>query len=321
MFGNRPGFASMFRENELTLGLLFPLESYAGPVPRMDVEEQVTEAMLAEERGFAALWARDVPLLDPAFGDGGQLFDPWVWLTFIASRTSRIALATGSTVLPLRNPIDTAKAAASLDLLCGERLVLGAATGDRGIEFPAYGLNRDDSGELYRASVETIRRLWAEDFPEIDSRYGTLRGADLLPKPRGRRIPLLVTGNSRQDLSWIAANGDGWLMYPKPIAAQRHLTTAWRDTADDWKPFSQSLYIDLDADPGASPTPIHLGYRTGRNFLVDHIGELRDIGVNHVILNLKYGRRPAPEVLQELGEHVVPHFPAHHAAAQPTLAT
>ncbi|MEU4447566.1 LLM class oxidoreductase [Actinosynnema sp. NPDC050801] len=308
-FGDRPGFASMFLESELTLGLLMPLESYAGPVPRMDVAEQVEQAVLAEQRGFAALWARDVPLLDPSFGDGGQLFDPWVWLAHLVSRTSHIALATGSTVLPLRNPIDIAKAAASLDLLSGERLVLGAATGDRGVEFPAYGLDRADSGELYRDSIEAIRRLWAEDFPAMDSRYGTMRGTDLLPKPRGRRIPIMVTGNSRQDLPWIAEHADGWLMYPRPIREQKMITSAWRASVGEWKPFAQSLYIDLVEDPGAGPAPIHLGFRSGRDHLLDHLGGLRDIGVNHVLLNVKYGRRPAAEVLQEVGEYVLPHFP------------
>jgi luciferase-type oxidoreductase len=312
-FADRPGFGSMYRPGELTLGLLFPLESYQGPIPRMDVAEQTAEAVRAEERGFAALLARDVPLFDPGFGDTGQMFDQWVWLTHIAGRTSRIALATGSSVLPLRNPIDTAKAAASLDVLSGQRLVLGAATGDRGVEFPAFGLNRDDSGELFRAAVSSIRRLWAEQFPAIDSPYGTMRDVGLLPKPDGGGIPLLVTGNSRQSLPWIAEHGDGWLMYPRPIGEQRLVLAAWQralaETGTAPKPFSQSLYIDLTEDPATRPTPIHLGWRTGRHYLVQHLTELREIGVNHVVLNLKYGRRPATEVLQELAEHVLPHFP------------
>ena len=37
---------------------------------------------------------------------------------------------------------------------------------------------------------------------------------------------------------------------------------------------------------------------------------LEGIGVDHVILNLKYGRRPAPEVVEELGLHIVPRFGA-----------
>jgi hypothetical protein len=32
--------------------------------------------------------------------------------------------------------------------------------------------------------------------------------------------------------------------------------------------------------------------------------------VNHVIINLKYGQRPVEEVIEELGEYVLPHFPA-----------
>ena len=47
-------------------------------------------------------------------------------------------------------------------------------------------------------------------------------------------------------------------------------------------------------------------------------GQMR--GANHVILNLKYGQRPAAEVLEELGAHVVPLFPRHDrtGAAGPT---
>ncbi|MEV6601730.1 LLM class oxidoreductase [Actinoplanes sp. NPDC051346] len=308
----RPGFGRMYQPGSLTLGLLFPLESYPGPIPRMNITEQVEQARLAEKRGFAALWARDVPLFDPGFGDVGQMFDPWVWLTHIAAHTSSIALATGSTVLPLRNPIDTAKAAASTDVLTGGRLVMGAATGDRGVEFPAYGLDRDASGMLFRESISAIRRLWSEDFPILTTPWGVLRNAGMLPKPVTHRIPLLITGNSRQDVEWIAEHGDGWLMYPRSVHQQATIVEQWRAAGESQgvlKPFSQSLYIDLAEQPTSRPIPIHLGYRLGREPLVEHLSRLRDIGVNHVLLNLKYGRRPAPEVLEELGEHVVPHFP------------
>ncbi|MER7460600.1 LLM class oxidoreductase [Micromonospora sp. NPDC126480] len=308
----RPGFARTFRPDDLTLGLMFPLESYDGPIPRMDVGEQVALAQLAERVGFAALWARDVPLLDPGFGDAGQMFDPWVWLTHIAGNTSQIALATGSTVFPLRNPIDIAKAAASLDLLCDGRLILGAATGDRGVEFPAYGLDRQLSGDLFRAGVGAVRRLWADDFPALDSPFGVMRDAGLLPKPAGRRIPVLITGNSRQTVQWIAEHGDGWLMYPRPLRQQYHVLRSWEEALEEVgsnrKPFAQSLYVDLVDQPGAAPVAIHLGYRTGHHYLIEHLAALREIGVNHVIINLKYGRRPVDDVLRELAEAVLPHL-------------
>ncbi|WP_234815094.1 LLM class flavin-dependent oxidoreductase, partial [Noviherbaspirillum denitrificans] len=127
--GDMKGFRRMFSPDRLTLGVFFPIESFERDQPSMQHQEYL--ARRAEELGFAALWFRDVPLRDPSFGDIGQVFDPWVYLGWIAAQTREIALATGSIVLPLRHPLHTAKAAASVDQLSGGRLVLGLASGDR----------------------------------------------------------------------------------------------------------------------------------------------------------------------------------------------
>jgi luciferase-type oxidoreductase len=258
-----------------------------------------------------------VPLLDPKFGDGGQLYDPWVWLTYVGAATSRIALGTASVVLPLRNPFDIAKSAASVDTLTGGRLVLGVATGDRPVEFPLFGVDYERRGEIFRTTVDTLRSVWSTHFPTLTDPSGrTTDALDVLPKPSGGHLPLLVTGRSQQDLAWIAENADGWLSYPKPVPAQRQVVETWQKTLADNglpnRPFAQSLYVDLAADPDAPPQDIHLGYRLGRNHLVAHLRALQDIGVNHVMLNLKYGRRPAGEVLAELVAHVTPEFPVSH---------
>jgi hypothetical protein len=68
----------------------------------------------------------------------------------------------------------------------------------------------------------------------------------------------------------------------------------------------QSLYVDLADDAHLPPTPIHLGFRAGRHFLLRFLDTLRAVGVNHVILNFKYGARPASEVLEEIGTEVLP---------------
>jgi luciferase-type oxidoreductase len=309
------GFDRVFGSGGLTLGLMFPIEAYQGAIPSMS--QQTELAIAAERGGFAAVWDRDVPLLDPTFGDGGQLFDPWVWLTHIGAATERIALGTASVVLPLRSPIDIAKAAASVDILTGNRLLLGVATGDRPIEFPAFGVDYQQRGALFRKSVTTLRRVWSEHFPELDTPAGPMQNLDVLPKPSGGRVPLFVTGRSQQDLGWIARNADGWLSYPCGVTEQGQRIETWRkalaDCGEPEKPFAQSLYIDLATDPNQSASGIHLGYRLGRNRLLAHLTALEQIGVRHVMLNLKYGRRPATDVVAELVEHVVPHFPAETA--------
>ncbi|MEA2230544.1 MAG: hypothetical protein QOD83_360 [Solirubrobacteraceae bacterium] len=145
-----------------------------------------------------------------------------------------------------------------------------------------------------------------------------MRGADLIPKPAYGRLPIAVTGNSRRSVDWIAANADAWIMYPRGPEPQAQVVQSWRQAVRrhggvDFKPFAQSLYIDLSEDPHAAARPIHLGFHLGRDALVDFLGYLQKLGVNHVILNLKYGRRPAAEVLEELSREVVSHFPAHDA--------
>ena len=79
---------------------------------------------------------------------------------------------------------------------------------------------------------------------------------------------------------------------------------------DVFKPFIQPMHLDLSEDPNERPTPIRLGYRTGRKALIELLDIYKSIGVNHLFLALFDGQRPADEVLDELGEEVLPHFPA-----------
>jgi luciferase-type oxidoreductase len=312
-----PAFERMFAPNRLTLGVFFPIEAYAGDQPTMRNQEKL--ARRAEELGYAALWVRDVPMRDPGFGDVGQIYDPWVYLGWIGAQTTRIALATGSIVLPLRHPLHTAKAAASVDRLTGGRFMMGVASGDRPIEFPAFGVDFEQRSALFRENFLVLRTVLATDFPSLESRYGTLFGrADLVPKPRGR-LPMMVTGHSGQRLEWIAAHSDGWITYPRGLERQADVVAHWRAAVASiapgtFKPFVQSFYVDLTEDPDHPPVPIHLGFRGGRNVVLSFFQSLRDIGVNHVILNLKYGARDAGEVLEEIGREIVPRLDARAEA-------
>lgn len=312
------GFQKMFAPGRLTVGVFFPIEAFKGDQPTMRNQEYL--ARRAEELGFAALWFRDVPLRDPNFGDIGQVYDPWVYLGWIAAHTRTIALATGSIILPVRHPLHTAKAAASIDQLTRGRFVLGVASGDRPVEFPAFGIDPDERDMLFRENLRVIREVLADEFPTVQSSYGTLLGtADLVPKPTGW-LPILVTGNSRQGLEWIAAHSDGWITYPRPVAQQAEVARRWRGAVEAvapgvFKPFAQSFYVDLSEDPDEPPRPIHLGIRGGRHALFLLLDQLRWAGVHHVILNLKYGVRDAAEVLDEIGQEVLPQLDASQQTA------
>ncbi|MFA1820219.1 LLM class oxidoreductase [Virgibacillus oceani] len=300
----------MFKENQLTLGLFFPIESYKESIPEMDLEEQMKRAKLTEEAGFASLFVRDVPLHDLEFGDTGQIYDPWVFLGYLAAHTEKIALGTGSIVTPLRHPLHIAKSAASVDRISGNRLVLGIATGDRPIEFTAFSVEREKRSQLFQESLHVMRSVWKDEFPEIQSTNINLIEADLLPKPELNDIPVLITGSASQTPDWIAKHGDGWFFYQRNVDLQALRIKEWRSFTSVFKPFAQSLSLDLSDDPNEDPTFMQLGFRSGRNYLISYLDELKEIGVNHVAFNFKAAARPVDEMIQELGEGVVPRFPA-----------
>lgn len=326
-FATHPGYSRMFAPGRLTMGIFLPLRFYQG-----DMSVLAGQAALVEEidrQDFAAVWVRDVPLYDPSFGDAGQVFDPFTYLAFLAARTRRVALATGSTIFSLRHPIDLAKSAFTIDQLSGGRLVLGIASGDRPIEFPAYGVERAERAERFAHAVSYFRQLMQAGQLNIDSPLGRINTAELLPKPAHGSIPLIVTSSSGQSPEWIAEHADGWLTYPEathtPLGPQKLAAKiqAWRARIPDggFRPHMTNEWLDLVDDPDYPRTPLQGGFtlRTGRKGLITLLEEWQVAGVNHAALGIQFAQRPAAEIIQELAEYVLPHFASHQE--QPALAT
>lgn len=317
-FQFHPGYRRMFAPGELTVGIFLPLRSYQGS---MELLLQQTALVKEIDRlNFAAIWVRDVPLAYPAFGDVGQVFDPFNYLAFLAAQTQRISLATGSAIFALRHPLDLAKSAATIDQLSGGRLVLGVASGDRPIEFPAYGLDHAQRGPRFAQAIADFRHLLQAGARHLDSPLGRFNNAELLPKPHTSGIPLMITGSCGQSPEWIAVHADGWLTYPDathtPQGPQRlaKKIQAWRQAIPDggFRPHITNEWLDLMDDPDHPRTPLQGGFvlRTGRKGLIALLEEWRTAGVNHAALGIQHGSRPADQVLQELAEEVLPHFPS-----------
>ncbi|MEM9277605.1 MAG: LLM class oxidoreductase [Pseudomonadota bacterium] len=304
-------YNSVFQFGKLSIGLVLPIEAYSvGKEPTM--KDHLATARLAEELGFSAIWLRDVPFNVPSFGDVGQMYDPFVYLGTLAAITEKIALGTASIILPLRHPAHVAKAAATADALSDGRLLFGVASGDRPEEYPALNMSFPDRGERFRDSFEYIRAVESE-YPKHQSAQGTLDGSvDMLPKPVGGKIPMLITGGSQQSPEWVAANGDGWMTYPRDVTSQTRVVGDYRrriaELGGSTKPVMQSLYIDLVEDADASPKPIHLGFQSGMSFLRQYLLQIQEIGINHVALNLRFNHADIEETLQRLSEELLPEF-------------
>lgn len=306
------GYNSVFQAGKLSIGLVVPIEEYSkSTVPSM--QNHLKRVELAEQLDFKAIWVRDVPMHVPTFGDAGQTYDPFTYLGYLSGRTNRVALGIASIALPLHHPLHVAKSAATLDQLTEGRFILGIASGDRYEEYPAMNIDYDTRGERFQEAFHYIRQA-QEDFPQMDKNtYGEFNGTiDILPKPYGHKIPLLVTGHSRQNTAWIAENGDGWMYYPRNLYMQEHNIMEWRALIPEAqkfdKPFLQPLYVDLQDDDDFKPIGIHLGIRTGIHYLIEYLFQLKSIGVNHVAMNLRFNTNSIEKTMEILAKKILSKF-------------
>lgn len=307
-----PGYNNTFEYGALSIGIVVPIENYArSSVPSM--KGHIEKVKLIDQLGFKALWLRDVPLHVPSFGDAGQTYDPFTYLGFLAGQTEHIALGISSIALPLHHPIHVSKSVNTIDQLSGGRLILGIASGDRKEEYPATGIEYESRGSSFRDAYSYLRAT-EKDFPVLENnQFGILDGSmDILPKPHDSKIPMLVTGHSQQSTEWIAEHADGWMFYPRDMQSQELRIKEWRQLiskSHKWsKPFMQPLYVDLMKEKDFKPQGIHLGIRTGTDFLIEYLNAVKDIGVNHVALNLRFNNSNIEHTLELLAEEVLPHF-------------
>ena len=300
-----------FQPGRLSIGLVAPIEAN-GHQPIPSLERHIERAKHADALGFSAIWLRDIPFNVPSFGDLGQIYDPFVYLGVLSTVTKEIALGVASVILPLRHPAHVSKAAASVDALSAGRLLLGVASGDRPEEYPLMNLNFDNRGRRFQDSVDYIRAMGTA-YPQAELSHGYLSGcADMLPKPVGSRLPLIITGGSQQSPEWVAKNGDGWMTYPRNATVQGRLVNDYRERIEQLgvtnKPVMQSLYIDYQPQSDAPPRPIHLGFSSGIDYLKLYLHEIQALGINHVALNLRFNKADIDQTMENLASNLLPEF-------------
>src|SRR5215470_11505429 len=137
------------------------VRNFVGPGEIPDVVGLYAYAQQAERLGFESLWVWDHILLgvQPAF----PVLDAMATLAALAARTERIKLGTGVLVLPLRNPVVSAKVLSSLDVISSGRLILGVAAGWYAREFDAVGVPFNQRGRRFERNLDILLKLWTQE--------------------------------------------------------------------------------------------------------------------------------------------------------------
>jgi len=176
--------------------IIFGLDTF-GDVPEDDsgtpvsyakaIRQVVEEAVLADEIGV------DVIALGEHHRPEYSISTPETVLAGIATRTSRIHLASGVTVLSSDDPVRVFQRFATLDALSQGRAEVILGRGSFTESFPLFGYDLRDYDKLFEEKIDLFAKL-LEEKPVTWS--GTMRAplenADVFPKTESRRLTTWV---------------------------------------------------------------------------------------------------------------------------------
>lgn len=194
------------------------------PVMWAETEQLVEIAKFAEELGFYGVLGADHAFYpqqmrpDYPYDTSGrppqvadsEYPDCWVTIAAMAAVTTRLRFTTGIYVLPLRNPIELAKATATLAIISQGRFILGAGSGWMREEFDVYGVDFATRGRRLTETVEVLQKLWQGGMVEHHGEFFDFPMLQIAPKP-SHTIQIYFGGDAPLALKRCARYGDGWI--------------------------------------------------------------------------------------------------------------
>jgi probable F420-dependent oxidoreductase len=310
----------------------FPIPT-RGPLGHPQPMRRLAEA--AESLGYDSIWVTDHVVLpvetaerypyDPAgrwdLEAAQHYLEALTAMSYLAGLTQRVTIGSSVLVLPQRNPVLTAKAVATLDVLSGGRALLAVGAGWMREEFEALGVSSfERRGAVTDEYIRILRALWTEDRPSFRGQFHSFEALRFFPKPLQRpHPPVWIGGHTKAALRRAALLGDGWhpigLRPPAELhpgeygAAADEIRARGREAGRDLRHFTFSFRAPLRL----TDSPLLVG-RTPLQGSPDQVAQdvqaYRRVGVRHLILDVTGGtveemlvqlRRFAEEVRPAVG--------------------
>jgi probable F420-dependent oxidoreductase len=273
-------------------------------------ENMVAIAREAESLGYHSLWTvqrvlyPSAPRNEYAGAPGGpwpayfeSVADPLVALGYVASATSRIRLGTAVVNLPYYSPVLLAKQLATLDLVSGGRLTVGAGLGWSEDEYAATGVPFPRRGRRMDECLRCLKLVWTEELVEFRGEFYEIPASRIDPKPMQRpHPPVLVGGYSAAALRRAVSLADGYIGGNVPLDRLARVIERLRAAARD-------AGRDPDAVPIVARGAVSLRDQPtgpGRRPLVGSLDEVRhdvdryrELGLTELFLDPNFDDRVA----------------------------
>ena len=215
-------------------------------------------ARALEERGFGSLFVPEhthIPVSRRTpFPGGGELpkryshtHDPFVALAFAAAATKKLLVGTGVCLVPQHEPIVTAKAIASLDMLSNGRFIFGIGGGWNVDEMENHGATHKDRFKIMREHVLAMKALWTEEEASYHGQFVNFDPVWSYPKPVQRpHPPIVLGGESDHTLKRVVEYCDGWFPRTRagfdPVQSVDRLKKMAAEKGRDFKSLSITVF-------------------------------------------------------------------------------
>jgi alkanesulfonate monooxygenase SsuD/methylene tetrahydromethanopterin reductase-like flavin-dependent oxidoreductase (luciferase family) len=193
-----------------------------GSGPELSREQEFAELLMkaraARQAGFQSLW------VGPGYLQNG--WHPTVLLARVAAEAPGLELGLVG-ILPLYHPVELAEQLATLDVICGGRLTLGAAIGWRDFYFRAFEVPQEERLSRFQEVLEVLHKLWSQPRLTHQGRHFQLEDIPGASAPLQRpALKLLIAANLEPGIRRAARLADGWL-----VSSRATFTTVQRQMA------------------------------------------------------------------------------------------
>jgi alkanesulfonate monooxygenase SsuD/methylene tetrahydromethanopterin reductase-like flavin-dependent oxidoreductase (luciferase family) len=190
----------------MKFGVLYNIDYQASVhgSPSAYYEELLEQVELLEELGYDSAWFGEHHYSGYSFGN------PAMIALAAASRTKRLRLGTGVSLIPLHHPLRLAEEYAMLDVLSGGRLDYGVGRGFLSYAYDLFNINLSESHERYHEGIELIIKAWTAEGPfSFDGRFWKLRDYEFFPKPVQKPHPPIFAAGAGTPASFTWAGQMG----------------------------------------------------------------------------------------------------------------
>ena len=239
-------------------------------------------ARALEDRGFESLFVPEhthIPVSRRTPFPGGEplpreysnTLDPFVDLAAAAAVTSTLRIGTGICLVSQRDPIVTAKAVASLDLLSGGRFEFGIGAGWNQDELESHGTRYEDRFRVMVDRVKAMQVIWTGEEASYDGEFTRIEPAWSWPKPVQKPYPpVILGGETKYTLRRVMDFCDGWMPRGNFMADPSSVMETLRRYADEAGRDMSSIAVSVfRAQPKA-----------------DYLAQCQEAGVMRVVLQL-----------------------------------